>query len=218
MSLPRKESLLLISMLMAANCAVAEPVCAPPPGFQDTPHPQLLPLSQMVSRSETILVNRPLSVVAKAMDKPLNETILKSGSLPGVTGDYMLTQGGFGAPGSRHLVCLTDGTSVLEQSLDRSETSTTRHFRYIVWNYSTRRGRAIAYGVGNFETVEIDAGLTRIVWTYSFRLRNDFFPGRLGALGRWIFRVRFLDRDYAALMRGVLEGYKRDAESSPPVQ
>jgi hypothetical protein len=40
------------------------------------------------------------------------------------------------------------------------------------------------------------------------------------AVGRFLFRKYFLERDYADLMRGVLNGYKVDAEqridSSPP--
>jgi hypothetical protein len=37
----------------------------------------------------------------------------------------------------------------------------------------------------------------------------------LGRFGRWLFRVSFVDRDYAALMRSVLKGYKDNAESLP---
>lgn len=33
-----------------------------------------------------------------------------------------------------------------------------------------------------------------------------------GAFGRWLFRVRFLDSEYAAMMKDVLQGYKEDAE------
>jgi len=37
--------------------------------------------------------------------------------------------------------------------------------------------------------------------------------GALGGFGRWLFRVSFVDRDYATLMRSVLQGYKENAES-----
>jgi hypothetical protein len=59
-----------------------------------------------------------------------------------------------------------------------------------------------------------------VTWTYSFKLKDDVFPGNLGGLGRFLFRVGFLDRDYAAMMRGVLGGYKTTAEEqsgSPPI-
>jgi len=147
------------------------------------------------------------------MDKPLKETIRQSKALPGVAGDFMLTKGEFGPPGSRHIVCLTDGGSVEEESLERGQSGNAAWFRYIVWNYRTPKARPIAYGVGAFRTVQIDNAHTRVTWTYSFRLKDDVFPGELGALGQWLFRVGFLDREYAAMMRGVLEGYKTAAET-----
>ena len=59
----------------------------------------------------------------------------------------------------------------------------------------------------------LDSGNERILWTYSFKLKDDVFPGEFGAVGRWLFRVGFLDRDYAAMMRGVLSGYKTTSEA-----
>jgi hypothetical protein len=35
----------------------------------------------------------------------------------------------------------------------------------------------------------------------------------LGTIGRWLFRVRFLNGEYAAMMKDVLNGYKQDAEA-----
>lgn len=188
--------------------------CAPPAGFKDTVHPAIAPADQLVSHTEEIVIDRPLPVVAEAMDKPLKETIRQSKALPGVAGDFMLTKGEFGAPGSRHIVCLTDGGSVEEESLERGQSGNSAWFRYIVWNYQTPKARPIAYGVGSFRTVQIDPSHTRVTWTYSFRLKDDVFPGELGAVGEWFFRVGFLDRDYAAMMRGVLQGYKTGAETA----
>jgi hypothetical protein len=170
---------------------------------------------QLISRTEEIVIGRPIRVVSAAMDKPLNQAIRQSNSLPGVSGDYMLTQGEFGAPGSRHIVCLTDGGGVEEEALEREGTANSGRFRYIVWNNAMPKARPIAYGVGEFRTVQIDPARTRVTWTYSFKLKEDVFPGSLGALGRWLFRMGFLDRDYAAMMRGVLNGYKTDAEQRP---
>ena len=141
------------------------------------------------------------------MNKPLDKTIEKSESLPGVSGDYMLTAGPFGPPGSRHIVCLTDGGSTVEESLEREDSAGSSHFRYIVWNYVTPKARPVEYGVGEFKTVQIDPANTRITWTYSFKLKGNEFPGYLGGLGRWLFRVGFLDREYAKMMKSVLHGY-----------
>jgi hypothetical protein len=58
----------------------------------------------------------------------------------------------------------------------------------------------------------LDSGHTRITWTYSFKLKEDVFPCELGAFGRWLFRVRFLEGEYASMMKDVLNGYKQDAE------
>jgi hypothetical protein len=146
------------------------------------------------------------------MNEPLNQALRGSNSLPGVSGDFMLTKGQFGAPGSRHIVCLTDGGSVEEEALEREQNAGSAHFRYIVWNYQTPKARPIAYGVGEFRSLEIDGSRTRVTWTYSFKLKEDVFPGNLGGLGQFLFRVGFLDRDYAAMMRGVLNGYKASAE------
>jgi len=187
--------------------------CAPPPGFHDDPHPNIAAPDALVSHTEVIEISRSFSVVSDAMNKPLEKTINKSDSLPGVSGDYMLTKGEFGAPGSRHIVCLTDGTSTVEEALQQEDGATSSHFRYIVWNYTTPKAKPIAYGVGEFRTVQVDSGHTRITWTYSFKLKDDVFPGELGAVGRWLFRVRFLDREYADMMKDVLNGYKQDAET-----
>jgi hypothetical protein len=193
--------------------AAGLPGCTAPAGFQDSPHPAIAPMDQLVSHTEEIVIGRPLATVTGAMDKPLKETIRQSKALPGVAGDFMLTKGDFGPAGSRHIVCLTDGGSVEEESLERGQSGNAAWFRYIVWNYRTPKARPIAYGVGAFRTVQIDNAHTRVTWTYSFRLKDDVFPGELGALGQWLFRVGFLDREYATMMRGVLQGYKTAAET-----
>lgn len=187
--------------------------CVPPSGFHDGPRPVIAGPDQLVSHTEVIEIPRPFSVVSDAMNKPLEKTINKSDSLPGVSGEYMLTQGEFGPPGSRHIVCLTDGTITEEEALEHEDSATSSHFRYIVWNYTTPKAKPISYGVGDFRTVQLDPGHTRITWTYSFRLKDDVFPGEFGGFGRWLFRVRFLDSEYAAMMKDVLNRYKQDAEA-----
>jgi hypothetical protein len=204
--------LMVVFLFSASRLSSAAVVCSPPAGFHDAPHPAIAPVEQLVSHTEEIVIPRPFSVVSAAMHKPLEKTILKSSSLPGVSGDYMLTKGPFGASGSRHIVCLTDGTTTVEESLVREDSPISSHFRYMVWNYTTPKARPIAYGIGEFRTVQIDAAHTRITWTYSFKLKEDTFPGDLSALGRWLFKVGFLERDYAAMMKGVLQGYQQAAE------
>ncbi|HET8921407.1 MAG TPA: hypothetical protein VFN26_00275 [Candidatus Acidoferrum sp.] len=100
---------------------------------------------------------------------------------------------------------------VLESERDEKAS----RFRYVVWNYTTPKARPIAYGMGDFHYSDIGCGRTHITWTCSFKLKEDKFPGSFGALGRLLFRLYFLDREYADLMRGVLNGYKTDAEQRP---
>ena len=209
-----RPALRLLVLLLVFFCVreVNASQCAPPAGFHDGPHPVIAAPDQLVPHTEVIDIPRSFRIVSDAMNKPLEKTINKSESLPGVSGDYMLTQGDFGSPGSRHIVCLTDGTSTEEEALEHEDAQTYSHFRYIVWNYTTPKAKPIAYGVGEFRTVALDSGHTRITWTYSFKLKEDEFPGELGAFGRWLFRVRFLEGEYAAMMKDVLNGYKQDAE------
>lgn len=215
----RRLHLALFVCLLFATRVLAEgqTPCSPPVGFRNAPHPSIDPAEQLVSHTEEVVIARPMSVVSAAMRKPLEKTILKSNSLPGVSGDYMLTKGLYGEAGSRRIVCLTDGTSTEEEALEREDSPTSGHFRYIVWNYTTPKARPISYGVGDFKTIQQDPGHTRVTWTYSFKLKSDTFPGEFGALGRWLFRVNFLERDYAAMMKGVLRGYQEGAEQMSSV-
>ena len=68
---------------------------------------------------------------------------------------------------------------------------------------------------GEFRDAEINGGHTHIVWTYSFKLKDHEFPGYWGAFGRYLFRVGFLDRQYAAMMRGTLQASKATTEKEP---
>src|SRR5262249_33813587 len=124
--------------------------CAPVEGFVDVPPPPIDRFDGMVSRTETILVDRPLSTVLMVVNRPLKDVLRPTGSLPGVTGTYPLTQGDFGAPGSRRLVCLSDGSSTEEQVLTREHGENLYRFRYQVWNYTSRAAGAIHYAIGEF--------------------------------------------------------------------
>jgi hypothetical protein len=185
--------------------------CAPAEGSVDVPPPPIDRSDKMVSRSETILVDRPLSTVLMVVNRPLKDVLRPTGSLPGVTGTYPLTQGDFGAPGSRRLVCLSDGSSTEEQVLTREQGENLYRFRYQVWNYTSRAAGAIHYAIGEFVFTAPSPDNTKIVWTYSFALSRDRFPGYLGRLGDFLFRISFLDRDWAEVMRSVLNGYKMAA-------
>jgi hypothetical protein len=190
--------------------------CAPPPGFIDRPHPALVDTNELAAHTEEITVNRPLAVVLSSAAKTdIKDAIRKAGDLPGVTGHYALNQLPFGSVGARRLVCLSDGATLEEQVLEMRKTDDSSVFRYIVWNYTSKQARPIEYGLGEFHHTALDNTHTHVVWTYSFKLKNDEFPGYLGGLGRVLFRWGFLDRQYAAMMRATLDAGKQAAEQAP---
>lgn len=200
--------------LVLAVAAVAAVRCAPPPGFRDTPHPPPAAIEQLVARTEEIVIGRPLAVVAAAdAATPLEQAVEQGGDLPRVVGTHALTPGPFGAPGTRRLVCLSDGSTLVEQVLVREDAPTASRFRYIVWNYTSKVAAPIHYAIGEFRHAQQPDGSTRVRWTYGFALRADRFPGALGPVGAWLFRATFLDRSYAAMMRGSLAGMKARAEA-----
>jgi hypothetical protein len=207
--------LAIIGIVISATSRASDSNCVIPQGFVDIPHPALPGTQDLVSHAEEVSIDRPLSDVLAAVDKPLKDTISPSSSLPGVSGDRMLTEGQFGAPGSRRLTCLSDGSTLEEESLIRERTPTSYVFRYVVWNYTSDKAAPIQYAVGEFKYNETKEGRTHIAWTYSFALKSRRFPGYLGPVGRYLFRMAFLDREYAAMMRGVLAKYQADAERVP---
>jgi hypothetical protein len=207
MILTPKTILLILATIypIVPTVSAAAQVCTPPPGFIDKQHPPVAAPSHLVAHEEEITVAHPLVRVLETNAKvSLKEAIHKAGALPGVTGEYPLGNIPFPNPGARRMVCLSDGSTLQEQSLEEEHTSTFYRFRYIVWHYTSPQARPIEYGVGEFRYSQIDPGHTHIVWTYSFKLKDDTFPGYLGGLGRYLFKIGFLDRDYAAMMRATL--------------
>jgi hypothetical protein len=219
MGLAYKMRLILLACLAGTRAAATGPSpCIPPLGFVDAPHPAVAPIEQLVSHTEEIVIHRPLEVVLDAETKTsLENAIARNSSLPGVSGVHMLTKGDYGPPGSRRLTCLTDGSTLVEEVLENVRDKDSSQFRYVVWNYTSERARPIVYGVGHFVRTDLGAGDTYVRWTYSFQLNRNRFPGFLGRVGDFLFRVRFLDRQYAEMMRGSLAGSKARIEGNTSV-
>lgn len=174
------------------------------------PPPVIDPAAPMIARTERIVVDCPLQRFWDwSVTVALESILTGAGGLPGAVRTTPLNQGPWGVPGARRVVHLSDGSSCTEQIL---EATPPHGFRYQVWDYSTAAARPIAYAIGEFRHLALDATRTEIVWTYAFRLRGDRFPGALGPLGRWLLKIVFLDRAYAALMRGTLKAMKAGAE------
>jgi hypothetical protein len=215
-NLNRKIYFALIVAVTSVSAGAMAQTCSPPQGFVNQPPPVLAAPDRLAVHTEEITVNRPLAIVVGTAEKTdIKDAIHKAGDLPSVIGEYPLNSIPFGTPGARRLVCLSDGSTLEEQVLEVEASKSFNRFRYMVWNYTSMQARPIEYGIGEFRHTGIDPSHTHIVWTYSFKLKDNEFPGYLGAVGRTLFHWMFLDRDYAAMMRATLEAGKAEAEKRP---
>ena len=180
--------------------------CEPPAGFVNTPRPDLAPLENLLSHAEQIDVARPFA--APPLNRPLEEAIRPTKDLPGVAGTFRLSEQGYGGVGSRRLVCLTDGSTAVEEVLLTEASDGSRRFRYVVWNYTSPKFRDVDYAVGEIVNAEPAPGATRVTWTYRFALKSG-----LDAEERRRFRETFLGRQFAVWMRSQLESGRSAAEA-----
>ena len=188
---------------------------APPADFIDTSPPTVVGPGKLVSRTEEITIDRPLAGVLACVDATsLPDSIGEGGGLPGVAATHTLTPGPYGDVGSRHIVKLTDHTTIVEQVLERVRTASEFRWRYVVWNYTTAAAKPLRYGVSEFHYTAAGESSTRVRWTYSFELRTDRFPGFLGVgLGGALLKAAFLNGPYAKWMAANLAGLKARAEA-----
>jgi len=186
-----------------------------PPGFVETPHPPVAGPAKLVSHVESVVIERPFAQVVAAVDAlPLSRRHPAAAGLPGVADTLALTPDGFGPVGGRHLVFLTDDTTVVEQVLENTRTAADWRFRYQVWGYTTAAAKPLRYGLGDFHYVA-DGERTLLTWTYSFELKGDAFPGFLGVgLGGFLLKLAFLNGPYASWMKAGLAAIKAGAEGA----
>jgi hypothetical protein len=188
-----------------ALCAVPSPL---------PPRPDLQPaLHDRLAHSETARIAVPWSGFgAWFVGMPLERLLPGTADIPAVVATRDLTAAPFPEPGSRRLVCLADGGSAIEEVL-RHEPG--RLLSYVVWGYTSAVAQPLGYGIGEFRFTE-EGYATRLDWTYAFRLKPDRFPGNLGALGRGLFRLAFLDTRYARFMRSGMAAIEREALAARP--
>lgn len=154
--------------------------------------------TQMVSH--TIVFNIAIPAAAfndRLVHAPLARLLPGTRKIPAVVSTRELTLNPFGTPKAPRVVCLADGNTAVEEVLDNLPGQL---FRYKVWNYSLKVAKPIEYGLGTFALQALDSEHTRVTWTYSFKLRENTFPGYLGGFGRWLFKESFVERDYADMM------------------
>jgi hypothetical protein len=184
--------------------------CEPPVGFVNPPLPDIAPLEELLAHTEQIDIARSLAAVMQAGNRPLSEGIRPTRDLPGVSGTFNLTSGGFGTVGARRLVCLTDGSIAVEEVLHREAHSESQRFRYVVWNYTSPKFRDVRYAVGEFIHTQPAPDKTHINWTYRFALEQGRDPE--------LFRKSFLVSAFAEWMRSLLERGRSNAEAAPAAQ
>ncbi len=214
---------LCIGLLVSIN-AIAVPTgwsadsCVPPQGFVDTPHPGLAPVEELISHTEEVTIERPLAVLRDlAARTPLAQGIDRTGPLPGVSATHRLTTDvTFPQPGARRLVCLTDGSTLVEQVLLHEQHPDSDRFRYVVWKYTSPKYPGISYAIGEIVRTAVNATRTHVRWTYSFQLDREAYPGTLGEYGDRVFRESFLERQFAVKMHNSLADGKKRAEALPP--
>lgn len=126
---------------------------------------------------------------------PLERFIKGTKALPGVDHTEPMTTAHYPAVGSVRRVVLKDGQTAHEKVLASDD----HQLRYFVTAYTSEAAKPIEWGLGEF-TFASAGERTHVTWRYSFKLRDDTFPGTLGGLGRCLFKSGFLETDYAEFM------------------
>jgi hypothetical protein len=194
----------VIGLFFAARCLA----CEPPAGFVNPPRPEIAPLEQLWSHTEERSIALPLSVVLQRANRPLRIDATKD--LPGVSGTFRLSEGPYGSVGARRLVCLTDGSTSVEEVLLTESTENSSRFRYVVWNHTNPKYRDVAYAVGEFVRTQPAPDRTTVSWTYRFALKSG-----VSTEERARFQMVFLEQEFAVWMRTQMDRSPADAEAVP---
>jgi hypothetical protein len=205
----------LITAFSFMSAAVEASACNATPGLTPPPVPTVEPdqhalLAHTVTESINVSVD---SFRQWFFQTPLEQMLTGTRRMPAVLGTAAVTEKRFPEPGSIRKVCLADGSSALETVTEL----TPGRFRYLVWAYTLEDAKPLLYGHGEF-IMSANGNSTNLQWTYSFRLKGDHFPGYLGPIGRFLFRVSFLDRSYVEFMDTGMSTIKRLAENQAGLQ
>jgi hypothetical protein len=187
---PLRLALPLAGMLLSGP----SPACELPAGFIDPPRPDIAPLEELASHTEVREIALPLAVVMQNANRPLR--IDATQDLPGVSGTLRLSNGPYGTVGARRFVCLTDGSTSVEEVLLTESTGDSSRFRDVVWSHTNPKFRDVEYAVGEFVRTQPAPDKTRVSWTYRFALK----PG-LTREEKVRFQKDFLEAQFAVWMR-----------------
>jgi hypothetical protein len=194
-------ALTLVGLLLSGQSLA----CEPPAGFVNPLRPDIAPLEELLVHTEERDIALPLAVVLQSANRPLRIDPTKD--LPGVSGTFRLSSGPYGSVGARRLVCLTDGSTSVEEVLLVESTADSSRFRYVVWNHTNPKFHDVSYAVGEFVRTQAAPDRTRVNWTYRFALKRG-----LGSEEKSRFQKIFLENQFAVWMRTQLDRGRSDAE------
>lgn len=202
-----KNIVLLLSLIVswpvsAQNCIVpALANLAQAPALQPEAHTKL-------TRSISTTIDMPIEKFRTWFYKaPLEQLLPGTSKLPAVLKTEAIGELAFPAESAKRYVCLADGNGAIEKVVSLSP----ERFSYLVFDYTVPEAKPIKYGYGEF-VMTANGDSTNLSWSYSFLLKEDTFPGWLGPIGRFLFRISFLDSTYAEFMSVGMEAIKTTAE------
>jgi len=170
-----------------------------------------------VSNESEILIAKPIKEVYRwVVFEPLEKQLLGTKKLSGVTSTKTINNIELGKIGHRRLVCLADGNTAVEEHtyLEKHDNKgSKRYFSYKVWDYTLKVAQNIEYATGEWWFSSV-GNKTHIKWRYSFKLNNKKMLGRLGFLGRVLFRRFFIKSIYNDFMVETLNKLKYDLEKN----
>lgn len=204
-----KHRFLLNAIFIGILLTTSSTACELPPGFVNPPRPQIAPLEQLMSLTQEKEIALPLADVLRSANRPLRIDATKD--LPGVSGTLRLSEGPYGTVGARRLVCLTDGSTSVEEVLLTESTPQSSRFRYVVWNHTNPKFKNVAYAVGEFVRTQPASDRTNVKWTYRFALK----PG-VSAEEKFRFQKAFLEQEFATWMRTQMDRKPEDAGAARP--
>lgn len=187
-----------LALALGMSLAGSSLACEPPAGFVNPPRPEIAPLGELLSHTETKDVPQSLAAATKSANRPLRIDATKD--VAGVTGTFRLSEGPYGTVGARRLVCKTDGSISVEEVLLTESTADSQRFRYVVWNNTSPNFRNVDYAVGEFVRTQTAPDKTHVNWTYRFALRSG-----LSNEEKTRFQKVFLEQQFALWMRTQLD-------------
>lgn len=170
-----------------------------------------------VSNETEILIRKPINEVYRwVVYEPLENQLNGTKKIPGVSSTKTINEKKLGEIGHRRLVRLADGNTAMEEHTfveKFTDEIAEKYFAYKVWDYTLKVAQNIEYGKGEwwFTPLKDD---THVKWRYSFKLNDKKILGKMGFLGRALFRNFFIKTRYNDFMVETLKKLKNDLEKN----